>query len=136
MFISPALAQTGGGVGGLGGIEGLMPFVLIAVVFYFLLIRPQQKRQKDHKQMVANLRRGDRVVTAGGIIGTVSKVPSDTELVVEIAEGVKVKVARATISEVLRKTEPAAGGEADSKPGGGAAGGGGGLLDLLMGRKK
>ncbi len=135
MFISPALAQTGGGVGGLGGIEGLMPFILIAVVFYFLLIRPQQKRQKDHKQMVANLRRGDRVVTAGGIIGTVSKVPSDAELVVEIAEGVKVKVARATISEVLSKTEQA-GGEAGAKPGGGADRGGGGLLGLLMGRKK
>ncbi len=136
MFISPALAQTGGGAGGLGGIEGLMPFVLIAVVFYFLLIRPQQKRQKDHKGMVANLRRGDRVVTAGGIIGTVSKVPSDAELVVEIAEGVKVKIARGTISEVLSKTEPAAG-EAGAKPGGGAAsGGGGGLLGLLMGRRK
>ncbi len=133
MFISPALAQTGG-AGGLGGIEGLLPFILIAVVFYFLLIRPQQKRQKDHKQMVANLRRGDRVVTAGGIIGTVSKVPSDAELVVEIAEGVKVKVARATISEVLSKTEPT-GGEAGASPGGGAAGGGG-LLGLLMGRKK
>ncbi len=136
MFISQALAQPGGGGGGLGGIEGLMPFILIAVVFYFLLIRPQQKRQKDHKMMVANLRRGDQVVTAGGIIGTVSKVPSDSELVVEIAEGVKVKVARATISEVVSKTEPAAGGKADATPGGGAAGGGGGLLGLLMGRRK
>ncbi len=135
MLISPAMAQIGGGGGGLGGIEGLMPFILIAVVFYFLLIRPQQKRQKDHKQMVANLLRGDQVVTAGGIIGTVSKVPSDSELVVEIAEGVKVKVSRATISEVLSKTEPVGGGKTDAKPGGGLSGGGG-LLGLLMGRKK
>ena len=85
MFISPALAQTGGGVGGLGGIEGLMPFILIAVVFYFLLIRPQQRRQKDHKNMVANVRRGDKVVTPGGIICTVAKAPSETELIVEIS---------------------------------------------------
>ena len=135
MFITPALAQTGGGVGGLGGIEGLMPFILIAVVFYFLLIRPQQKRQKDHKSMVANLRRGDKVVTAGGIIGTVAKAPTDTELVVEIAEGVKVKVARATISEVISKTDPADGGRAGPTTGA-AGGGGGGLLGMLTGRRK
>jgi preprotein translocase subunit YajC len=137
MLISPALAQTGGGVGGLGGIEGLMPFILIAVVFYFLLIRPQQKRQKDHKTMVANLRRGDKVVTAGGIIGTVAKAPTDTELVVEIAEGVKVNVARATISEIISKTEPADGGKAGPKADAGGGGGGvGGLLGMLTGRKK
>ena len=136
MFISPALAQTGGTGGGFGGIEGLLPFILIAVVFYFLLIRPQQKRQKDHKTMVANVRRGDRVVTAGGIIGTIAKVPSETELIVEIAEGVKVKIARGTISELLTKSQPAPGGTSDGKGVGGSKGGGGGLLDSLLGRRK
>ena len=134
MLISQAVAQEGGSAGGLGGIGGLMPFVLIAVVFYFLLIRPQQKRQKEHKMMVANMRRGDRVVTAGGIMATVTKVASDTEIVVEIAENVKVKVARATISEVISKTDPAS-----SDRGAGAGGGGGGdnkpksLLSRLTG---
>ncbi len=128
MLISQAFAQEGGGTGGLGGIGGLMPFVLIAVVFYFLLIRPQQKRQKEHKMMVANMRRGDRVVTAGGILGTVTKV-ADTEVVVEIAENVKVKVARATISEVISKTDPAS-----SDRGAGAGGGGDNKPKSLLGR--
>ncbi len=119
MLISQAFAQESGASGGFGGIEGLLPFVLIAVVFYFLLIRPQQKRQKEHKAMVTNMRRGDRVVTAGGIMGTVTKVTSDTEVMVEIAENVKVKVARSTISEVMSKSEPASGG----------SGGGGGNQD-------
>jgi len=112
MLISPAFAQAGGaGPGGLGGMESLLPFVLIAVVFYFLLIRPQQKRQKQHKEMISNLRRGDRVVTAGGIMGTISRVISDTEVSVEIAPDVKVRVARATISDIVSKPEPAGGGE-------------------------
>ena len=134
MLISPAFAQGGGAPGGFGGIEGLLPFILIAVVFYFLLIRPQQKRQKEHRNMVANLRRGDQVVTAGGIIGTISKVTSETEVVVEIAENVKVKVARATITEVLSKPQPS------DKSGGGASSGSespkGSLLDSLLGRRK
>ena len=70
MIISPAFAQSGGG--GMGGLESLLPLVLIFVVFYFLLIRPQQKKQKQHRAMLEALRRGDRVVTAGGIIGTIS----------------------------------------------------------------
>ena len=131
MLISQAFAQADGGTGGLGGIGGLMPFVLIAVVFYFLLIRPQQKRQKEHKMMVANMRRGDRVVTAGGIMGTVTKVASDTEIVVEIAENVKVKVARATISEVISKTDPAS---SDRGAGGGGGGGGDNKPKSLLGR--
>jgi preprotein translocase subunit YajC len=103
MFISPAYAQAAGG--GFGGMESLLPLVLIFVVFYFLLIRPQQKKQKEHKAMLEALHRGDRVVTSGGIIGTITKVHSETELIVEIAEGVKVRVARGMIADVLSKTE-------------------------------
>ncbi len=104
MFISPAYAQSG--VGGAGGFEALLPLVLIFVVFYFLLIRPQQKKVKVHREMLSAIRRGDRVVTGGGIIGTVSKVNNDQEVTLEIAEGVKVRVQRAMISAVLAKTEP------------------------------
>jgi preprotein translocase subunit YajC len=102
MFISPAYAQSAGG--GLGGMESLLPLVLIFVVFYFLLIRPQQKKQKQHREMLEALRRGDRVITAGGIVGTITKA-AETELTVEIADGVKVKVMRGMISDVLAKTE-------------------------------
>ncbi|NKB22180.1 MAG: preprotein translocase subunit YajC [Alphaproteobacteria bacterium] len=102
MFISPAYAQGAGG--GLGGMESLLPLVLIFVVFYFLLIRPQQKKQKQHREMLEALRRGDRVVTAGGIVGTITKA-SETELTVEISDDVKVKVMRGMISDVLAKTE-------------------------------
>jgi preprotein translocase subunit YajC len=87
-----------------------LPLVLIFVVFYFLLIRPQQKKLKEHKGMLEALRRGDRVVTGGGIIGTIVKINADDELVVEIAEGVRVRVLRSTINLVLAKTEPAKGG--------------------------
>jgi preprotein translocase subunit YajC len=108
MFISEALAQTGGeaAAGGLGLVQ-LAPLVLIFVVFYFLLIRPQQKKMKAHRNMVAALKRGDRVVTAGGIIGLVTKVLSDTEVQVEIAEGVRVRVTRSSISDLVARTEPA-----------------------------
>ncbi|WP_319823868.1 preprotein translocase subunit YajC [Thalassovita sp.] len=84
-----------------------LPLILIFVIMYFLLIRPQQKKMKDHQNMVSNLRRGDQVVTQGGIIGKVSKVKDDNELEVEIAEGVKVRVVKATVAQVLNKTEPA-----------------------------
>ena len=103
MLISPAFAQDGGG---LGGIEPLIPLVLIFVVFYFLLIRPQQKKAKAHREMIAGLRRGDRVVTSGGIVGQVQRVIGDTELSVEIAEGVRVRVMRAMIAELVAKPEP------------------------------
>ncbi|MGC2854087.1 preprotein translocase subunit YajC [Novispirillum sp. DQ9] len=113
MFVSPAYAQAAGG-GADGGIMAFLPLILIFVVFYFLLIRPQQKRAKQHKEMLANLRRGDRVVTAGGIIGMVTKA-ADDELTVEIAENVRVKVARAMVAEVLAKTEPVKGGKDDDE---------------------
>lgn len=105
MLISPAYAQEAPGGG--FDIVALLPLILIFVVFYFLLIRPQQRRMKEHKQMVQALRRGDRVVTGGGLIGTVSKVVSDSEVQVELADGVKVRAMRNTIQEVLSKSEPA-----------------------------
>jgi preprotein translocase subunit YajC len=105
MFISTAWAQGGGAAGG-GLFEAIIPLVLIFAVFYFLLIRPQQKKVKVHREMLGNIRRGDRVVTGGGIYGTVTKV-NENEVIVQIAEAVKVRVARGTIAEVLSKTEPA-----------------------------
>lgn len=106
MFISPAWAQGAGG-SGLDGLGGLLPLVLIFVVFYFLLIRPQQKKAKQHREVLGNLRRGDRIVTNGGLIGTITRVPNDGELIVQIADGVKVRVMRGMIAESLSKTDQA-----------------------------
>jgi len=86
-----------------------VPLILIFVIMYFLLIRPQQKKLKEHKAMVEALRRGDQVVTQGGLIGKVAKVKDEGEIEVELAEGVKVRVVRSTIAQVLSKTEPAEG---------------------------
>ena len=108
MFVTPAYAQAAGGAGDSGSfVTSLLPLVLIFVIFYFLLIRPQQKRAKEHKLTVSNLRRGDQVVTAGGVMAKVTKVIDDNEIEVEISQGVKVKLVRSTISAVLSKTEPA-----------------------------
>ena len=85
----------------------LVPLILIFAIMYFLLIRPQQKKAKEHQAMVKALRRGDQVVTQGGVIGKVAKVKDENELEVEIAEGVKVRVVQSTIVQVLNKTEPA-----------------------------
>ncbi|WP_068114641.1 preprotein translocase subunit YajC [Tropicimonas marinistellae] len=106
MFASPAYAQAAGGAGG-GAIMQFLPLILIFAIMYFLLIRPQQKKVKEHQKMVSELRRGDQVVTQGGVIAKVSKVKDDNELEVEIAEGVKVRVVRSTVAQVLTKTEPA-----------------------------
>ena len=105
MFISPAYAQTAGDAGGL--VTTIIPFVLIFAIMWLLLIRPQQKKMKEHRAMVDNLRRGDQVVTAGGIVGKVAKVKEDGEIEVEIAEGVKVRIVRQTITAVVSKPEPA-----------------------------
>jgi len=86
-----------------------IPLILIFAIMYFLLIRPQQKRLKEHKAMVAALRRGDQVVTQGGLIGKVSKVKEEDEVEVELADGVRVRVVKSTIAQVLNKTEPAEG---------------------------
>ena len=89
------------------GIQQFVPLILIFGIMYFLLIRPQQKKVKQHQAMVAALRRGDQVVTQGGMIGTVVKVKDDGEVEVEIADGVKVRVVQSTIATVISKTEPA-----------------------------
>lgn len=83
-----------------------IPLILIFVIFYFLLIRPQQKRIKEHKAMVDSLNRGDDIVTSGGIVGKVVRVLEDDKLEVEIAENVTVKIIKSTVSQVLSKTEP------------------------------
>jgi len=108
MLISTALAQeaVGAAPGAESAIMSFLPMILIFVVFYFLLIRPQQKKLKEHRAMLEALRRGDRVVTGGGIIGTVVKVGPEEEIQVEIAEGVRVRVLRGTITNVIAKTEP------------------------------
>ena len=106
MFVSPAFAQAGTGAAGPGALEAFLPIILIFVVFYFLLIRPQQKKMKQHKEMLGSIRRGDKIVTGGGIVGTGTKVIDDNEVQLEIAEGVRVRVQRHLISSVLAKVEP------------------------------
>lgn len=86
-----------------------IPLILIFAIMWFLLIRPQQKKMKDHQKMVEALRRGDQVVTQGGIIGKVHKVKENNELEVEVAEGVRIRVVKSTVAQVLSKTEPAEG---------------------------
>jgi preprotein translocase subunit YajC len=85
----------------------LVPLILIFGIMYFLLIRPQQKKAKVHQAMITALRRGDQVVTQGGLIGKISKVKDDNEIEVEVSDGVKVRVVQSTIAQVLSKTEPA-----------------------------
>jgi preprotein translocase subunit YajC len=111
MWISTAYAQ-GTGIFDQNTLVQFLPLILIFVVFYFLLIRPQQRKAKDQKTMLDALRRGDRVVTGGGIIGTVARVDNPEEVVVDIAENVRVRVVRSTITTVLAKPDPAAAREA------------------------
>ena len=106
MFATPAYAQAAGGGAG-AGIASFIPIILIFAIMYFLMIRPQQKKIKEHAAMVAALRRGDQVVTQGGLIGKVTKVKEDNEIEVEIAQGIKVRVVKNTVAQVLSKTEPA-----------------------------
>jgi preprotein translocase subunit YajC len=105
MFVTPAYAQAAGGAA--GAFTSFIPLILIFAIMYFLLIRPQQKKMKEHKAMVEALRRGDQVVTQGGLIGKVTKVKDDNEVEVEIASGVVVRVVRHTITQVTTKTDPA-----------------------------
>jgi preprotein translocase subunit YajC len=107
-FAQDAAAPAGGG-GGLGMLEGILPLILIFVVFYFLLIRPQQRKVKEHKALVANVRRGDRVVMQGGFVGLVTKIISDTEMQLEISDGVRVRAMRSSISDVLTRSTPSGG---------------------------
>jgi preprotein translocase subunit YajC len=107
MLITPAYAQGIGGGGTPDLLMSILPFILIFVIMYFLIIRPQRQRMKQHQEMVANLRRGDTIVTAGGMIGKISKVVDDAEVQVELSEGLKVRVVRSMITEVRSKSEPA-----------------------------
>ena len=106
MFISPAYAQAAGGGGDMIGF--LLPLVAMIGIFYFLVMRPQQKRMKAHQEMVSNLKRGDTVVTNGGLIGKVKKVVDEKEAMVEFSEGVSIKVMKDMIATVRVKGEPAA----------------------------
>ena len=108
MFVTPAYAQAAGSAGAGSLIANFLPLILIFGIMYFLLIRPQQKKLRDMKAMIDALRRGDQVLTGGGIVGKVTKVGEDNIIEVEIAEGVKVKVMKHTITQVMSKTEPAA----------------------------
>ena len=127
MFISPAYAQAGDAG---GGFATILPLVLIFAVFYFLLIRPQQKKAKVNREMLGSISRGDRVITGGGIMGKVTRVVNDQELAVEIAEGIKVRVQRSMVAGVISKE----GGSSTMAPPGGQQQAGG-LLGGLFGRK-
>lgn len=108
MNIAYAMGTGGAGAsGGAGGFASFIPLILMFVIFYFLLIRPQQKKTKDHRQMIDNLKTGDRIVTAGGLHGRITGV-SETALTVEIAEKVRVKVNRASVSAMLQTSSPPA----------------------------
>ena len=102
MLATPAYAQAAGGA---ATFTSFVPLILIFAIMYFLLIRPQQKKAKQHRQMVEALRRGDQIVTQGGLIAKVTKVKEDNELEVEIADGVRARVVRSTVAQVLSKTE-------------------------------
>jgi preprotein translocase subunit YajC len=131
MLISPAYAQAAGGEPSF--LVSLLPLILIFIVFWFLLIRPQQKRMREHREMVQATKKGDKIVTSGGIYGTVSRVIDDNSLEVEIAQNVKVKLARPTVSENLTRAEQSQ----SSTPANDQGRGGGqkkGLFDRLTGR--
>jgi len=104
MFVTPAYAQSSP-FGG-DAFSMLIPFVLIIVMMYFLILRPQQKRMREHQDLVKNLRRGDTVVTSGGLVGKVTKVVDDEQIEVEIADGVRVRQVRSMVQGVRTKGEP------------------------------
>jgi preprotein translocase subunit YajC len=111
MFISTAFAQGslfGGGAGGDSGnmMMSLLPFALIFVIMYFLILRPQQKRVKQHAELVKNVRRGDTVITNGGLVGKVTKVIDDDQIEIEIADDVRIRQVRSMITDVRAKGEP------------------------------
>jgi preprotein translocase subunit YajC len=105
MLITPAFAQ--GGLTDLVGIGSPLPMmVIIVLIMYFLVLRPQQKRAKEHQELVKNLRRGDTIVTSGGLVGKVTKVVDDEHVEVEIADGVRVRHVRSMVTGVRAKGEP------------------------------
>ena len=106
MFISPAFAQAASPFGGDNMLVSLLPFVLIFVIMYFLILRPQQRRAKQHQEMVKNVRRGDTVVTSGGMIGKVTKVIDDDQIEIEVSDDVRVRQMRSMVADVRAKGEP------------------------------
>ncbi|AEK54216.1 MULTISPECIES: preprotein translocase subunit YajC [Brucella] len=108
MFVTPAFAQASGSVVGPDMLMSILPFILIFVIMYFLIIRPQRTQMKKRQKMLNSVRRGDTVVTGGGIVGKVLKVVDDNELELEIADGVRIRVVRATLMDVRVKGEPVA----------------------------
>jgi preprotein translocase subunit YajC len=106
MLITPAYAQAAGG-DATSMLTSLLPFALIFVIMYFLILRPQQKRVKDHAEMVKNVRRGDTIVTSGGLVGKVTKVVDDDQVEMEISDGVRIRQMRQMITAVRTKGEPA-----------------------------
>jgi preprotein translocase subunit YajC len=106
MLISPAFAQAASPFGGDSMLVSLLPFILIFVIMYFLILRPQQKRAKQHQEMVKNVRRGDTVITSGGLVGKVTKVIDDEHIEVEIADEVRVRQMRSMVADVRAKGEP------------------------------
>ena len=107
MLITPAYAQAAAGGDANSMLMSLLPFALIFVIMYFLILRPQQKKVKDHAELVKNIRRGDTVVTSGGLVGKVTKVVDDDQVEVEIADGVRIRQMRQMITAVRAKGEPA-----------------------------
>ncbi|CAM3014016.1 protein translocase subunit yajC [Paracoccus aminovorans] len=107
MFVTPAFAQAAGAPTGMSSIASFAPLILIFVIMYFLMIRPQQKRMKEHRAMVQALKKGDEVVTQGGLIGKIAAL-RDEEIEVEIASGVKVRVVRSSVTGLVNRTQPAA----------------------------
>lgn len=107
-YVFPAMAQEASVSAAVSGFDfkGLIPFVLIIGVMYLFLIRPQQKKMKQHQEMVSNIRRGDRVLTAGGLIGVVHKIVNNEEFILELEDSIKVRVIRSAISQIMAKTEP------------------------------
>lgn len=133
MFISKAYAQAAAGGSSMDGLlSNIAPLILIFVVFYFLLIRPQQRKAREHREMLASVRRGDQVVTGGGFLGKVTKVLNDNEIEIELAEGMRVRALKGTLQNIITRGEPAAkdAAAAAEKPSGGLLG------SLFGGRKK
>jgi preprotein translocase subunit YajC len=107
MFISPAYAQAAAGGDTNSMLMSLLPFALIFVIMYFLILKPQQRKVKEHNEMVKNIRRGDTIVTNGGLVGKVTKVVDDDQVEMEISEGVRIRQLRQMVSAVRAKGEPA-----------------------------
>ncbi len=116
MFITPAFAQAAGAGDTNSLLMSLLPFALIFIIMYFLIIRPQQKKAKEHNELVKNIRRGDTVITSSGLVGKVTKVVDDEQIEFEIADGVRVRQMRQMISIVRAKGEPAKGEPTKGEP--------------------